>query len=76
MAENPVRSCIACGQTDNHPRHVVVLPSGDSAAYHMDCHARMNPPCDDCVGLTAAAAGVTGDDFRAHLLSQTPKDAE
>lgn len=73
---NPVRNCLACGGIDDHPRHVVVLPDGSDSAFHYDCHARLNPPCESCTELSTGAGGVTGDDFRAHLLSQTPKDAE
>jgi len=65
----PVRSCLACGQVDDHPRHVITLPDHSEVTYHMDCHARMNPPCEICTAQTETATGVTGDELRAHITS-------
>jgi hypothetical protein len=70
----PVRNCLACGQVDTDPRHVITLPDHSEVGYHMDCHARMNPPCEACVAQTETAQGVTGDAFREHLIS--PEQAE
>lgn len=68
----PVRSCLACGQTDDHPRHMVVLSDGSEAFWHMDCHSRISPPCSVCAEVISGADGVTGDALRSHIL--TPKD--
>jgi hypothetical protein len=71
---NPVRNCLACGQTDDHPRHVVDLGEGREVSFHMDCHARMNPACPLCVEQTSGVpAGTIGEDLRAHLVSLPPK---
>jgi len=70
----PVRNCLACGQVDDHPRHVITLPDHSEVTYHMDCHSRMNPPCEVCTAQTANAEGKTGDELRAVITS--PEQAE
>lgn len=54
----PVRPCIACGQHDDHPRHVIDLGGGETSMFHLDCHALMG--CETCKPQAAAAAGATG----------------
>jgi hypothetical protein len=68
---NPVRTCIGCEQTDDHPRHVVAHPDGSTVTWHMDCHA-IASGCDVCRDQTAAANGVKGDELRAHLVTTGP----
>lgn len=71
---NPVRNCIACGQVDDHPRHVIDVGDGREMAFHMDCHSRMNPPCQICADQIAdAPVGTIGEDLRAHLVSLPPR---
>lgn len=64
------RTCLGCGQTDDHPRHVVTLQDGSDVNWHMDCH-RIATGCDVCTEQTAGADGVTGDDFRAYLTKES-----
>ena len=69
-AGRPVRSCLGCGATDDHPRHVIDVgdPNTD-VAWHLDCHARAG--CDSCAAQTADADGATGTDMLAHLQKGT-----
>jgi hypothetical protein len=66
------RNCVACGQVDDHPRHVVVLADGSDAPYHHDCHSRLNPPCAICQVIAQSAQGVTGDALREHIVNNDP----
>ncbi len=61
-----LRGCVACGQRDDHPRHVTATPAG-SVPVHMDCHAAMG--CDTCRQQIADADGVQGDELRTHLIA-------
>jgi len=63
---NPVRTCIGCGQTDDHPRHVIYLRTGEDVTWHIDCHA-LATGCATCTTQTKTAKGATGDKLRAHL---------
>lgn len=62
----PIRGCVACGQEDDHPRHVIATPAGP-VVVHMDCHARMG--CETCRQQILAAGGAQGDELRAHLIA-------
>lgn len=65
---NPVRPCLGCGQSDDHPRHQVVLPPDMTSVYwHMDCHAQVTG-CEICKPVVQSAQGKTGDDFRKHIM--------
>jgi hypothetical protein len=64
-----MRTCLGCGQTDDHPRHVVYLPDGNEVNWHMDCH-RIATGCEVCTSQTAGAEGVIGDELRAHLTKE------
>lgn len=66
VAKTLTRTCIGCTQTDDHPRHVVVLPDGSEVPWHMDCH-RLITGCDVCAAQTKGAKGLTGDALRGHL---------
>jgi hypothetical protein len=67
MANNPVRSCLGCGQSDDHPRHVVDIGGTMTANFHMDCHVQL-ADCEVCAAQIADAKGAKGDELRAHLL--------
>lgn len=71
----PVRPCIACGQYDDHPRHVFATPDGAAVPYHMDCHA-MAADCEVCKAQLATVGGVDknpkGDELRTALLKTGP----
>lgn len=78
MASNPVRPCIGCGQADDHPRHVVVVASGEEhveVLWHMDCHD-LATGCDVCHAQLEGVGGVDGnpkgDQLRAHLETTGP----
>jgi hypothetical protein len=72
---NPVRNCVGCGASDDHPRHVVSLTDGNTANYHMDCHVLI-ANCDVCEAQLEGVGGVKGnpkgDDLREHLLTTGP----
>lgn len=64
--EKKIRSCVACGQEDDHPRHVTATPAG-SVPVHMDCHAAMG--CEVCAATVGTADGRQGDELREHIRS-------
>lgn len=67
---NPVRTCIGCGQVDDHPRHVVLVGADHAeVTWHMDCHSRA-ANCDVCASQIADANGATGDELRTHLVTK------
>lgn len=69
---NPVRTCIGCAQTDDHPRHVIATPDGANVSWHLDCH-RIAGNCEICTEqLLDAPDGVTGDELRTYLLTTGP----
>lgn len=75
---NPVRTCIGCAQTDDHPRHEHATPDGASVSYHMDCCAiaRNCPVCKaQLAGVGGIAGNPKGDQLREHLLA-TGSDAD
>lgn len=63
-----VRSCVGCGQTDDHPRHVIALRDGTTMDWHMDCHA--NNGCQSCAHQTRNKGETVGDEFRVILETQ------
>jgi hypothetical protein len=70
MASDPVRPCIGCGQSDDHPRHVVDNGTGNDALWHPDCHARSANGCEVCEAQIAGVpSGTVGDELRAHLVT-------
>lgn len=69
--ELPVRSCVGCGQDDDHPRHVVIDPRhGDEIPWHMDCHA--NAGCETCQMSVRDSNGVKGHELRQHIVRNAP----
>jgi len=71
--QNPIGTCLGCRQTDDHPKHLVVVgPSHEHVSWHYDCHAIANPPCPLCVDVLALREeddnGI-GEEMRAHLTS-------
>lgn len=66
---NPIKTCLACGQTDDHPRHTHVLLDHSEVGHHFDCGARMEPPCESCTQRSAGSAGKTGEAMRQFLLT-------
>lgn len=71
---NPVRTCIGCAQTDDHPRHVLNVGDVD-ISWHMDCHA-IATGCPVCKAQLEGVGGVEGnpkgDELRAHLETTGP----
>jgi hypothetical protein len=66
---SPLRLCPICGQTDDHPRHVITLPEGMDVARHMDCCAQ-HAGCPVCASQLADAGDVKGEALRAHLTGE------
>lgn len=64
----PQRSCVVCGQVDDHPRCVVDDGTGADLLYHKDCHRNAfgDMPCHAV--LNAGGDGLTGDALRAHII--------
>lgn len=65
---NPVKTCLGCGQNDDHPKHVVTLPDHSETTWHNDCHSRANPSCEICTHVVAHSDGRQGDELRAHIV--------
>lgn len=68
----PLRTCVGCKQTDDHPRHdeiIQIQPELQVASWHMDCCALVKG-CETCAAQTAGADGLTGDDLRNHIISK------
>jgi hypothetical protein len=78
MSANPVRTCIGCGQQDDHPRHVIDA-GGTDVTWHMDCHV-FAAGCEVCKhqldGVGGAKGNPKGDKLRAHLQSLPPVEVE
>lgn len=70
MTGAPLRTCIGCTQTDDHPRHVLVLADHSEVGWHMDCHV-IATGCESCRGQLQGAQGLTGGALRAHLTKGT-----
>lgn len=70
---NPLRTCIGCTQTDDHPRHVIDVGGGDVVTFHMDCHV-IATGCEICAAQTSGAKSAKGDKLREHLLKTGPGD--
>jgi hypothetical protein len=68
-----VRLCVGCAQHDDHPRHVIAMPGGQVANWHMDCHV-LATDCEVCTKQIADADGAKGDELRGHLLSLPKED--
>lgn len=71
---NPVRTCIGCAQTDDHPRHVIELGTGDIVTFHMDCHV-IAAGCEICEAQIEGADGVKGQELREHLQTTDSSSA-
>lgn len=67
-ADLPMRSCVVCGQHDDHPRCLVDDGTGADLNYHKDCHRNAfgDLPCHAV--LTAGGDGLKGDALRAHIV--------
>lgn len=61
------RNCVACGQVDDHPRHILINSDYEDVPFHLDCHSRMG--CSVCSAQLEGADGLTGDALRAHLTA-------
>lgn len=71
----PVRTCVGCGKSDDHPRHVHALPDGTTFSLHMDCCA-ISKSCEVCLAQLAVVGGIDGnpkgDQLRTALLTTGP----
>jgi hypothetical protein len=74
MMSNPVRTCLGCAQTDDHPRHETATANG-LVGYHMDCCA-IARDCAICKAQLEGVGGVAGNPkgqmLRDHLLTTGP----
>lgn len=61
------RTCPGCGMNDNHPRHILVAEDGTQHWWHTDCHQAKG--CEICAVKRDGADGLTGDQYREHLLT-------
>lgn len=72
---NPVRTCLGCAASDDHPRHVFATPDGAAVSYHMDCCA-IARNCEVCKAQLETVGGVEknpkGDKLRGALLKTGP----
>lgn len=66
---NPIRTCIGCEQTDDHPRHVIAVGDGSEVTWHFDCH-RIALGCPSCTAQTEGAEKLRGDQLRVHLTTK------
>lgn len=64
-----MRTCIACGQTDDGPKHVVAVDPVNDVNWHFDCHATVTG-CEPCVETVKAAKGKKDLDLVEHLTGQ------
>jgi len=55
----PMRTCIGCGQTDDHPRCIVDKGDEGEVTWHMDCHFIATGP-QPCHASVTSADGPTG----------------
>lgn len=73
---NPVRTCIGCAQTDDHPRCLWATPDGALVGWHMDCHV-IATDCAICKAQLEGVGGIKqnpkGDALRKHLLTTSPE---
>ena len=63
------RTCVGCGQHDDHPKHVIGTGDGNAIAWHMDCHALSESGCDTCEAQKDGAEDLRGAEFREHITS-------
>jgi hypothetical protein len=72
---NPVRTCIGCAKSDDHPRHLFAAPDGATLGYHMDCCV-IARGCEVCQAQLEAVGGVEGNPkgaaLRKHLVTTGP----
>lgn len=70
-AGKALRTCVRCGQTDDHPRHVIGAPAGQASSnFHMDCHALLG--CRVCLHQLADVDGAQGEELQGLLLDKAP----
>lgn len=65
----PHPPCTACGQVDDHPRHVAVNSLTDDSLntnLHLDCCVE-DGGCEGCESTLALVGDRRGDEMVAHL---------
>jgi hypothetical protein len=72
---NPVRTCIGCAKSDDHPRHVSMTADGHEVSWHMDCCA-IARSCEVCAAQLDGVGGIDknpkGDKLRQYLVTTGP----
>jgi hypothetical protein len=66
---NLVSACLACGQEDDHPKHVVAIDPVNLVRWHYDCHHTV-AGCEICAPIVKSAKGKTGEELRTHLMDK------
>jgi hypothetical protein len=64
-----IRTCIGCGQEDDHPRHDIVNVDGSVSSWHHDCHAYVT---GHPVSKAVADTGLKGDELRDYIIKNDP----
>jgi hypothetical protein len=73
------RTCIGCGQRDNHPKYITGALNAPPIYWHHDCYVISEQPgWEDVRAMIHGAEGRTGHQLRLHLLrhAQQQKEAE
>lgn len=69
-AERNQQTCTACGQADDHPRHVVIhdfLDDSKNKNQHLDCCVADGGCPNHCEPVLAAAGDARGLDLLPHI---------
>lgn len=72
----PIRLCVGCKQSDDHPRHdeiIQIAPELIEASWHLDCCALIKK-CESCAARIVGAEGKTGNEMRSHIVSASQKE--
>lgn len=65
----PLRTCMGCAATDDHPKHEIDHGGGLSIYWHFDCHVIATGCPDVCGPARVGADGLTGAAFREHIVA-------
>ncbi len=74
MSDRSQRSCDRCGQTDDHPRHVIQHGPERYTVKHLDCCALDG--CRVCITTEQVTQDARGDELLAAIQSGALNDVE
>lgn len=67
--DRPQRTCDACGETDDWPRHMVASPDGEvEQSLHLDCCAAAGCPSNTCGDQIAGTEDLSGAELLEQIL--------